>query len=92
MFCSKCGNEVGDGVKFCGSCGNVMGGATVAVQDAPRPQQNVDKNKVLFSVLESPDKIKVMAEKMHHLHRANTMSLIEEELAKLIENDKQEKL
>jgi UDP-N-acetylglucosamine--N-acetylmuramyl-(pentapeptide) pyrophosphoryl-undecaprenol N-acetylglucosamine transferase len=64
-------------------------GAALLVEDNQDLAKNL--NRVLFSVLESPDKIKVMAEKMHRLHRADTLSLIEEELAKLIENDKQEK-
>jgi UDP-N-acetylglucosamine--N-acetylmuramyl-(pentapeptide) pyrophosphoryl-undecaprenol N-acetylglucosamine transferase len=65
-------------------------GAGLLVED----NQDLPKNlsDVLDTVLKSPDKIKRMAEKMHHLHHANTMDLIEEELAKLILNDNQEKL
>jgi UDP-N-acetylglucosamine--N-acetylmuramyl-(pentapeptide) pyrophosphoryl-undecaprenol N-acetylglucosamine transferase len=65
-------------------------GAALLVED----NQDLTKNlsEVLFSVLESPDQIAGMSEKMHHFHHDNTMVLIQEELAKLIENDKNEKL
>ncbi len=65
-------------------------GAALLVKD----NQDLAKNlsEVLFSVLESPDQIAVMSKKMHHFHHDNTMVLIQEELAKLIENDQQEKL
>jgi len=65
-------------------------GAALLVKD----NQDLTKNlsEVLFSVLESPDQIAVMSEKIHHFHHENTMVLIREELAKLIDNDQQEKL
>jgi UDP-N-acetylglucosamine--N-acetylmuramyl-(pentapeptide) pyrophosphoryl-undecaprenol N-acetylglucosamine transferase len=65
-------------------------GAALLVEDNQDLVKNLDK--VLSSLLESPDKIREMADKMHHFHRANTMSLIEDELAQLIENDQEEKL
>jgi UDP-N-acetylglucosamine--N-acetylmuramyl-(pentapeptide) pyrophosphoryl-undecaprenol N-acetylglucosamine transferase len=65
-------------------------GAAFLIED----NQDLAKNlsEVLFSILEFPDQIIEMADKMHHFHHDNTMSLIEGELAKLIENDQQEKL
>jgi len=65
-------------------------GAALLVED----NQDLAKNlsNVLFSVLESSDQISEMANKMNKFHRVNTMSLIEEELAKLIDNDQQDKL
>ena len=65
-------------------------GAALLVEDNQDLAKNLDE--VLFSILESPDQIAVMADKIHHFHHENTMSLIENELAKLIENDNQEKL
>ena len=65
-------------------------GAALLVED----NQNLAKNlsETLFSLLDSPDKIESMSEKIQHFHLDRTMVLIEEELAKLIENDENEKL
>ena len=35
-FCSKCGNQLGDGVRFCGVCGNQSGEAAVLVMERPQ--------------------------------------------------------
>ncbi len=56
MFCSKCGNQVPDGVEFCVKCGNPMGNAGAApaggatpppvqpyVQPAPAPAPTPDE-------------------------------------------------
>ena len=56
--------------------------------------QDLAKNlsTVISSILESPDKISLMADKMYSFHHENTMRYIEEELAKLINNDDETKL
>lgn len=38
-YCTKCGTQVADGVKFCTSCGNPMG----AGQPQPQPQQQAQQ-------------------------------------------------
>lgn len=65
-------------------------GAALLVED----NQDLAKNlsAVIFSILESPDKITQMADKMARFHHENTMRHIEEELAKLINNDDDTKL
>jgi len=65
-------------------------GAALLVED----NQDLVKNlsDLIFSILESPDQISTMAIKMKKFHHQNTMSLIEEELAKLIELDDETKL
>jgi len=68
----------------------VKEGAALLVEDNPDLTKNL--SDVLFSVLASPGQITEMADKIHSFHRDNTMSLIEEELAKLIENGQQENL
>lgn len=65
-------------------------GAAFLVEDNQELVKNL--KEVLCAVLDSPDQIKGMAEKMHHLYHADTMRLIEEELLKLIGTDEQEKL
>ena len=60
-------------------------GAGLLVEDNQDLAKNLEK--VLFSILESPDKISEMANKIHHFHQENTMTLIEHELGQLIEND-----
>lgn len=53
-FCSKCGKEIEEGVKFCPSCGAQTGAANAQVQ-APQQSQtptdfdkdDVEKNKVM---------------------------------------------
>ena len=37
-YCTKCGTQVADGVKFCTSCGSPMGAAQQP-QPQPQPQQ-----------------------------------------------------
>jgi UDP-N-acetylglucosamine--N-acetylmuramyl-(pentapeptide) pyrophosphoryl-undecaprenol N-acetylglucosamine transferase len=65
-------------------------GAALLVED----NQDLAKNlsTIIFSILESPDKITLMADRMNRLHHENTMRDIEEELAKLINNDDETKL
>jgi UDP-N-acetylglucosamine--N-acetylmuramyl-(pentapeptide) pyrophosphoryl-undecaprenol N-acetylglucosamine transferase len=65
-------------------------GAALIVED----DENLAKNlsDVIFSIIESPDQISSMSEKMRKFHHENTMELIEKDLAKLIENDEETKL
>src|SRR5215510_16128990 len=53
-FCTNCGNEVKDGMKFCGSCGAAAGGvARSAPDDADIPQRRTagKKNNVVWIVV-----------------------------------------
>ena len=64
-------------------------GAALLVED----NQDLAKNlsDVIFSVLESPEQIAEMADKMKKFHHENTLGDIEEELVKLIKNDDETK-
>jgi UDP-N-acetylglucosamine--N-acetylmuramyl-(pentapeptide) pyrophosphoryl-undecaprenol N-acetylglucosamine transferase len=65
-------------------------GAALLVEDDQELAKNL--SDVIFSVLEDPDQIATMADKMHNFHHEHTLSQIEEELAKLINNDDETKL
>jgi UDP-N-acetylglucosamine--N-acetylmuramyl-(pentapeptide) pyrophosphoryl-undecaprenol N-acetylglucosamine transferase len=65
-------------------------GAALLVEDNQELAKNL--SDVIFSIIEDPDQISAMAVKMHNFHHENTLNHIEEELAKLIDNDDETKL
>ena len=44
-FCSKCGTEINDGVKFCPNCGNQLDGVN-GTQRVSNPVQGEPKKKM----------------------------------------------
>lgn len=54
-FCTKCGAQVADGIKFCNSCGNPMGAAQhQAIPQQPRSQAAPQQPQQIYQQPQQP--------------------------------------
>jgi len=51
MFCTKCGSEVKEGLKFCPSCGNQMGTANVSKEKTKKSNDGAKSKKPVFLII-----------------------------------------